>query len=182
VRIACLCRKSRLLHTFSVSACGCRVPLPWCRRHSRTFLPLHRKRFYSPRRSLWWQSSASPEGLTRPKPSAFTPRYRKHSYVPKGNASMPKRESYLAICATILDHTLEQIISLAWPSIYLLQHQCSENYDLLWTKSVSFSRVHDEFSRAHCCEHRDILSTNQSNARFAPRLRDTRHTIQYHLG
>jgi hypothetical protein len=44
-----------------------------------------------------------------------------------------------------------------------------------------FFRVQDEYSQAQYCEHRGILSKNQSNASFNPRLSKTRQTIQDHL-
>jgi hypothetical protein len=44
-----------------------------------------------------------------------------------------------------------------------------------------FFRVQDEYSQAQYREHRGILSKNQSNASFDPRLSKTRQTIQDHL-
>jgi hypothetical protein len=46
---------------------------------------------------------------------------------------------------------------------------------------TGFFRVQDEYSQAQHCEHRGILSKNQSNASFDPLLSKTRQTIQDHL-
>jgi hypothetical protein len=51
----------------------------------------------------------------------------------------------------------------------------------LGTSPTVFFRVQDEYSQAQYCEHRGILSKNQSNASFDPRLSKTRRTIQDHL-
>jgi hypothetical protein len=44
-----------------------------------------------------------------------------------------------------------------------------------------FFRVQDEYSQAQYCEHRGILSKDQSSASFDPRLSKTRQTIRDHL-
>jgi hypothetical protein len=87
---------------------------------------------------------------------------------------------YLATCANSRIARFECFISSAQPSI-----PCNVNKSIimpyLGRNPTVFFRVQDEYSQAQYCEHRGILSKNQSHASFDPRLSKTRQTIQDHL-
>ena len=96
------------------------------------------------------------------------------------DVSMSVGQDYLATCANPRIARPECFISSAQPSI-----SCNVNKSIIMPylrrNPTVFFRVQDEYSQAQYCEHRGILSKNQSYASFDPRLSKTRQTIQDHL-